>query len=70
MITLGLIFLIHRESAYVISSIILAILFIAQVVSLIRYSEQTNRKLKKFFESIRHADFTTDFVDDKLGKSF
>jgi len=69
-ITLSLIFLIHTETAYAISSIILSLLFIAQVISLIRYAEQTNRKLTKFFESIRHADFTTDFVDDNLGRSF
>jgi signal transduction histidine kinase len=45
-------------------------LLVAQVVALIRYTEQTNRKLIRFFESIRHADFTSSFADDELGKSF
>ncbi len=69
-ITLVLVYLIHNETAYAVSSIILALLFIAQVISLIRYTEQTNKKLTKFFESIRHADFTSTFTDNELGKSF
>lgn len=56
--------------AYAISSVILAVLFLAQIVSLIRYTEQTNIKLTRFFESIRHADFTSTFTDNQLGKSF
>ncbi|MFK5857365.1 MAG: ATP-binding protein [Bacteroidota bacterium] len=65
-----LIFFIHRQTAYAVSSIILGVLFIAQIISLIRYTEQTNIKLTHFFESIRHADFTSAFADDELGKSF
>ncbi len=65
-----LIFFIHQQTAYAISSIILAILFIAKIVSLIRYVEQTNIKLTRFFESIRHADFNNSFSDNQMGKSF
>jgi nitrogen fixation/metabolism regulation signal transduction histidine kinase len=46
------------------------LLLCAQVVALIRFTEQTNRKLIRFFESIRHADFTSSFTDHELGKSF
>lgn len=70
MTTFVLIFFIHQETAYAISSIILAALFFAQIISLIRYAEQTNIKLTRFFESIRHADFTSSFADNELGKSF
>ncbi len=70
MITLGLIVIIHKETAYAISSIILAVLFLAQIIALIRFTEQTNIKLTQFFESIRHADFTSSFTDNELGKSF
>ena len=70
MVTFMLIFYIHQQTAYAISSVILAVLFIAQIVSLIRYTEQTNIKLAHFFESIRHADFTSSFSDNQLGKSF
>jgi len=69
-ITLVLVYIIHNETAYAVSSIILGVLFVAQVISLIRYTEQTNKKLTKFFESIRHADFTSSFSDNELGKSF
>jgi len=68
--TMVLIYLTSSETAYAISSIILILLFIAQVISLIRFTEQTNKKLTKFFESIRHADFTSSFSDNELGKSF
>lgn len=69
-VTFLLIFFIHQQTAYTVSTILLFVLFIAQVIALIRYTEQTNRKLTRFFESIRHADFTTTFTDNEMGKSF
>ncbi len=69
-ITFLLVFFIHRQTAYAVSAILLSLLFIVQIIALIRYVEQTNRKLTRFFESIRHADFTTSYVDNELGKSF
>ncbi len=68
--TLLLIFSLYRELAYRISTIILGVLFVAQVIFLIRFTEQTNRKLARFFSSIRNSDFMGSFVDDGLGKSF
>jgi len=65
-----MIFVIHTDSAYAISTIILSLLFFAQIITLIRYTEQTNIKLTRFFESIRHADFTSTFTDNELGRSF
>lgn len=61
---------IFENDAYFVSSIILAALFILQLISLIRFTEQTNRKLVKLFESIRYTDFTTRFTDNELGRSF
>ena len=69
-ITLLLIFSFYREPAYRISTLILGVLFVAQVIFLIRYTEQTNRKLARFFASIRHADFMGSFTDEGMGKSF
>jgi len=69
-ITLLLIFSFYQDVAYRISTIILGVLFVAQVIFLIRYIEQTNRKLALFFSSIRNSDFMGSFVDDGLGKSF
>lgn len=41
------------------------------VANLIYYVENTNRKLSRFFESIRYSDFTSGFyTDNKLGESF
>jgi nitrogen fixation/metabolism regulation signal transduction histidine kinase len=53
-----------------ISAVILAIIIGLQTYSLIRYVEQTNKKLAQFFTSIRHADFSTSFSDKSLGKNF
>ena len=69
-ITILLIFLLHQETAYAVSTLILSLLLIVEVISLIRYTEQTNQKLRRFFESIRHADFTSTFSENELGKSF
>jgi len=69
-ITVLLIFLLHQETAYAVSTLILSLLLIVEVISLIRYTEQTNQKLRRFFESIRHADFTSTFTENELGKSF
>lgn len=69
-ITILFIFLLHTETAYAVSTIILSLLLLVQVISLIRYTEQTNQKLRRFFESIRHADFTSSFTENELGKSF
>ncbi len=69
-LTLLFVFYLSQKPAYLISTVLLGIVFVAQVVSLIRYTEQTNRKLSRFFESIRHADFATSFSENELGKSF
>jgi nitrogen fixation/metabolism regulation signal transduction histidine kinase len=69
-ITLLLIVFTYQQTAYTVSTIILSLLLVVQVVALIRYTEQTNRKLIRFFESIRHADFTSSFTDNELGRSF
>ncbi len=69
-ITFLLVFLMHQKSAYAVSTVLLLLLFVVQIVFLIRYTEQTNRKLKQFFESIRHSDFTSSFTNEELGKSF
>ncbi len=68
--TLAIVLLVFENDAYFVSSIILLALFALQMISLIRYAEQTNRKLIKLFESIRFTDFTTKFSDNDLGRSF
>ncbi len=49
---------------------IVGIIIIFQVFSLIRYVETTNKHLIRFFEAIRHSDFSQSFSVDGLGYSF
>lgn len=62
-------FLFGREQ-YSVSTMIVLIMILLQVVSLVFYAERTNRRLTKFLESIRHADFAATYTDKGLGKSF
>ena len=50
--------------------LIVGSLIIVQVISIIQFVERTNKKLGKFLESIRHADFASTFSDKGMGKSF
>jgi nitrogen fixation/metabolism regulation signal transduction histidine kinase len=58
------------QGEYRMSSIIVMLLILLETVSLILYTEQTNSRLTKFFEGIRHADFSSSFSDKSMGKSF
>ena len=49
---------------------LMILLFVFQVIDLIKYVERTNRKLISFLESINYNDFTITFSDNKLGASF
>ena len=68
--TVILLFLILELPRYRFSALILGILVVLEIILLIRYVERTNRKLTRFFESIRYADFSSSFSDPGLGKSF
>ena len=52
------------------TTIVVIILFIFQIIDLIKFVERTNRKLISFLESINYKDFTVTFSDNKLGPSF
>ena len=44
---------------------------IFQLVDIVRFVSQTNRKLTRFLESVKYSDFISGFTsDNKLGKSF
>jgi two-component system, NtrC family, nitrogen regulation sensor histidine kinase NtrY len=58
---------IHRTPAWI---VIAATLLIFQIYALIRYVEQTNRDLARFFQSIRYEDYTQGYRDKGLGPSF
>ena len=69
-LTVLLFFILLELPRYRFSAILIGLIFILEVILLIRYVERTNRKLTRFFESIRYADFSSSFSDPGLGKSF
>ena len=69
-LTVFLFFLLLELPRYRFSAFIIGLLFILEVILLVRFVERTNRKLTRFFESIRYADFSSSFSDPGLGKSF
>jgi len=69
-LTLLAFFFLLEIPRYKFTAIILGLLFILEVILLVRFVERTNRKLTRFFESIRYADFSSSFSDPGLGKSF
>lgn len=53
------------------ATIIITLFFIfLQVYTLIRYVENTNRNLQRFFLAIKHEDFSRSFSGKELGSSF
>jgi len=59
----------YQHQNYITVGILIAIL-ITQMVLLIKYVEQTNRKLTRFFDNIKYNDFTSSFVSNNQGESF
>ncbi|MDO9510931.1 MAG: HAMP domain-containing sensor histidine kinase [Bacteroidales bacterium] len=62
-------FLIQRNE-YLFSSAVLGLLILIMISELIFYIERTNRRLRNFLDSIRYADFSSSFSENKTGKSF
>lgn len=58
------------QSKNYISSTISVVILITQIALLIKYVEQTNKKLTRFFENIKYNDFTSSFVSENKGESF
>lgn len=58
------------HTVYYVSTVVLALFIILQIVRLIRYVEQTNEELSRFLNSIRYSDFSRSFSGHGLGESF
>ncbi len=70
-VSLGLCAVSLLQTTYVILSLLLLGLSGYQIVALIRYVEQTNRELSRFFHAVRQADFSQTFATgSQLGPSF
>lgn len=50
--------------------LILGLILIFQFVDLLRFLNHTNRELERFFLAIRHSDFSINFKQETLGRSF
>lgn len=49
---------------------VLALFIVLQVYGLVRFAEQTNRHLSRFFDAIKHADFSQHHSFGRIGPSF
>lgn len=58
------------ESPLAASVAVVAILAVAQVVSLVRFLERTNTELARFLRSVRYDDFSQSFTSHGLGGTF
>ncbi len=56
-------------SDYIILSVLILLLLVAQTVSLISYTNHTNRKIAYFFDAIKNEDFTLRFPEKLSLKS-
>lgn len=52
------------------AALFMAILVFIQIISLIYFTEQTNRVLSRFFSGIKYDDFTSTLHQESKGKSF
>jgi two-component system, NtrC family, nitrogen regulation sensor histidine kinase NtrY len=65
-----LVYMVNRPNM-VFAAVLTAIIIVAQLIELYRFSSQTNQKLTRFLESVKYSDFISGFAhDNKLGKSF
>ena len=58
-----------QEQKYITAFIASGVL-VSQIFLIIKYIEQTNRKLSHFFDNIKYNDFTSSFVSENTGESF
>lgn len=58
------------QTQYYVSSILLGVIIIVQVLNIISYVETTNKQLQRFFEAISYNDFSQTFSNKGVSKSF
>lgn len=64
------VYLIFFDEKYV-TTVVTGMLIIFEVFELFNYIENTNKKLRRFFDAIKYNDFNMSFThDNKLGKTF
>ncbi len=58
------------KTTFIATPFIVALLIIGQVFSLVHYVQKTNRDISRFFDSIKHSDFSQSFRSNVTGSSF
>jgi len=58
------------KTNFIATPFIVALLIVAQIYSLIHYVQKTNRDIARFFDSIKHSDFSQTFRTNVKGSSF
>ncbi|MBL7960529.1 HAMP domain-containing histidine kinase [bacterium] len=65
----GFFYVLSQTHLYV-TSVILGVIIIFEIITLVQYVEKTNRDLTRFLESVKHADFSQTFTPQGFGTSF
>ncbi len=60
---------IYFSTEFIATQFIIFLVILAQVFSLVKYIDTTNKELARFLQSIRYSDFSQSFAHSKLGKS-
>ncbi len=68
--TLFVFFYVLFQTALYATLLIVGAIGIYQIYSLLHYVEKTNRDLSRFFDAIKHSDFSQSFTGAGLGSSF
>lgn len=68
--TIFLLFQLLYQTSWHATIVIVATLGLYQIFSLLQYVEKTNRDLSRFFDAIKHGDFSQSFTGAGLGSAF
>lgn len=60
---------VYFTTAFIATQFIILFIIGAQIFSLIKYIDTTNKELARFLQSIKYSDFSQSFSRSKLGKS-
>ena len=69
-VTIALLFYLISQDTFLPLAVILGFTILYEVYSLIHYVEKTNRDLSRFWEAVKHEDFSQTFTGAGLGFSF
>ena len=69
-LSLMLLFFLYYNTDFIATLTILMLIIIYEIYSLIKFIDATNVELTRFFQSIKHSDFSQTFANKSLGGTF